>query len=58
MAEAILNEDGDHTIVVICSGNSGEFSLEDFYGAGHFISKLKDGTNEEFVLNDAGKAAF
>ena len=58
VAEAILNEDGDHTIVVICSGNSGEFSLEDFYGAGHFISKLKDRTNEEIDLNDAGKAAF
>lgn len=30
----------DDTILVICSGNSGELSLEDFYGAGHFISCL------------------
>ena len=58
VAETVLQEDRKYTIIVICSGNSGEFSLEDFYGAGHFISKLKGRTNEEIELNDAGKAAF
>ena len=58
VAEAILQEDSENTIVVICSGNSGEFSLEDFYGAGHFIANIKCRTNEEIELNDAGKAAL
>lgn len=44
------------TILVICSGNSGEISLEDFYGAGHFIDcMMKDSSYE---LTDAAKAAL
>ena len=58
VAEAALQEDQDHTIVIICSGNSGQFSLEDFYGAGHFIANLTCRTHEEIELNDAGKAAL
>lgn len=58
VAETILNDGLEDTIIVICSGNSGEFSLEDFYGAGHLIANIKGRTNEEIGLNDAGKAAF
>lgn len=36
LTEAYENE----TIIVICSGSSDEFCLEDFYGAGYFISEL------------------
>lgn len=46
----------DDTIVVVCSGNSGELSLEDFYGAGHFISCLLE-DDWEVELTDAAKAA-
>lgn len=48
----------DYTIVVVCSGNSGEFSLEDFYGAGHFISCLIHQNKDEMELSDAAKAAL
>jgi 2-phosphosulfolactate phosphatase len=46
----------DHTILVICSGNSGETSLEDFYGAGHLIDCLLK--NSKYELTDAAKAAL
>ena len=58
VAEAVLQEGSENTILVVCSGNSGEFSLEDFYGAGHFIANIKGRTNEDIELNDAGKAAL
>jgi 2-phosphosulfolactate phosphatase len=46
----------DQTILIICSGNSGEMSLEDFYGAGHLVdSLLKQG---EYELTDAAKTAL
>ncbi|MEH7158562.1 2-phosphosulfolactate phosphatase [Neobacillus drentensis] len=46
----------EHTILIICSGNSGETSLEDFYGAGHLIDCLVK--NNEYELTDAAKAAW
>jgi len=46
----------DHTILIICSGNSGETSLEDFYGAGHLIDCLLE--NQTYELTDAAKAAL
>ncbi|MGD6841674.1 2-phosphosulfolactate phosphatase [Bacillus infantis] len=58
VAEAISEEDGDPTIVIICAGNSGEFSLEDFYGAGHLIDCLQKAGRESYVLTDAALAAL
>jgi len=52
-----LDQDVD-TILVICSGNSGEFSLEDFYGAGNFISCLVHDHESAFELTDAARAAL
>jgi 2-phosphosulfolactate phosphatase len=46
------------TIIVVCSGNSGEVSLEDFYGAGHFIDCLAEELGEEAELTDAALAAL
>ncbi|CAH2714211.1 putative 2-phosphosulfolactate phosphatase [Neobacillus rhizosphaerae] len=43
------------TILIICSGNSGEISLEDFYGAGHLIDCLLNLC--QYELTDAAKAA-
>jgi 2-phosphosulfolactate phosphatase len=58
VAEAISEEDGDPTIVIICAGNSGEFSLEDFYGAGHLIDCLQKAGRESYELTDAALAAM
>ncbi|WP_449355370.1 2-phosphosulfolactate phosphatase [Virgibacillus natechei] len=38
----------DETIVVVCSGSSNQFCMEDFYGAGYFISQL---VNESGMTN-------
>ncbi|MCK1992702.1 2-phosphosulfolactate phosphatase [Peribacillus muralis] len=57
VAEKIKRQHQTETIIIVCSGNSGEFSLEDFYGAGHLIDCLMLGSPERFNLNDAAKAA-
>ncbi|MCS0673799.1 2-phosphosulfolactate phosphatase [Cytobacillus firmus] len=44
------------TVIVVCSGNSGELSLEDFYGAGHFIDCLTD--HDQWEMTDSAKAAL
>lgn len=46
------------TLLVICSGTSGEVNLEDFYGAGHFISCLLEQDGEEVQLTDAARASL
>ncbi|WML40076.1 2-phosphosulfolactate phosphatase [Neobacillus sp. OS1-2] len=56
VANALKNLPEDQTILVICSGNSGETSLEDFFGAGHFIDCLLK--NGEYDLTDAAKSAM
>ncbi|WP_286184540.1 2-phosphosulfolactate phosphatase [Bacillus sp. SD075] len=57
VAEKIKKHHKTETIIIVCSGNSGEFSLEDFYGAGHLIDCLIAGSQGSFILNDAAKAA-
>ncbi|MBT2688700.1 2-phosphosulfolactate phosphatase [Bacillus sp. ISL-47] len=56
VAKTIREESNAETIIVVCSGNSGEVSLEDFYGAGHFLDCLVQ--KDEWVLTDAAKAAL
>ncbi|WP_246234561.1 2-phosphosulfolactate phosphatase [Bacillus aquiflavi] len=51
IAQAYENE----TIIVICSGSKNKFSLEDFYGAGYFISQLAD--EREIKLTDSALTA-
>ncbi|CAH0345856.1 2-phosphosulfolactate phosphatase [Bacillus sp. CECT 9360] len=46
------------TVIVVCSGNSGEVSLEDLYGAGHFIDCLLKEQDEEMEITDAALAAL
>ncbi|TDL31883.1 2-phosphosulfolactate phosphatase [Jeotgalibacillus sp. S-D1] len=57
VARVVKDGPPDQTIIVICSGNSGEFSLEDFYGAGHFIDCLLKLEEGEVMLSDAALAA-
>ncbi|MBX9974844.1 2-phosphosulfolactate phosphatase [Cytobacillus firmus] len=54
VAESIKEE--AETVIVVCSGNSGELSLEDFYGAGHFIDCLTN--HDEWEMTDSAKAAL
>ncbi|MBY0098651.1 2-phosphosulfolactate phosphatase [Mesobacillus maritimus] len=58
VAKAIQKEKEAETIVVVCSGNSTGFSLEDFYGAGHFIQCLVGNQREEYELTDSALAAL
>lgn len=58
VAEAVRQEKEIETIVVVCSGNSSGFSLEDFYGAGHFIDCLVGENSGEFDLTDSALAAL
>ncbi|WP_157796473.1 2-phosphosulfolactate phosphatase [Bacillus sp. FJAT-45037] len=43
-------------IVIVCAGSSGQFCLEDFYGAGYLLRLLRSGLSS-LSLNDAGIAA-
>ncbi|WP_413309722.1 2-phosphosulfolactate phosphatase [Bacillus sp. 1P10SD] len=56
VASAVQKCNEEQTILVICSGNSGEISMEDFYGAGHFIDCLLK--NGSYDLTDAAKTAL
>ncbi|WP_078547491.1 2-phosphosulfolactate phosphatase [Litchfieldia alkalitelluris] len=48
----------EETIVIVCSGSSGEFCLEDFYEAGYFLDcLLNEGTSTKWELTDSAIAA-
>ncbi|WP_027962954.1 2-phosphosulfolactate phosphatase [Halalkalibacillus halophilus] len=55
VAEQLRKHVNEGPIVLICSGNGGGFSLEDFIGAGHIIDRLLK--KESFVRTDAAKLA-
>jgi len=46
----------DSTVILVCSGSMGRFSLEDFYGAGHIVSHLV--ACGQYALTDAARAAL
>ncbi|MBU8907917.1 2-phosphosulfolactate phosphatase [Desertibacillus haloalkaliphilus] len=48
----------EKSILVVCSGSSGRFNVEDFYGAGYFIHHLLEGAVAEYSLTDAAQAAL
>lgn len=56
VAKRVMEMEEVDTIIVICSGNSGEMSLEDFYGAGDLINFLLK--ENQFELTDAARAAL
>ncbi|MFS0574593.1 2-phosphosulfolactate phosphatase [Sporosarcina sp. 179-K 3D1 HS] len=57
MADRIATDHGSDTILAVCAGSGGRFSLEDFYGAGCFIHELLD-RKEVWELTDSAKAAL
>lgn len=57
IAEVVNERHQDETIVIICSGSSNEFCLEDFYGAGCIIEHLLAEEESNWELTDSAKAA-
>jgi 2-phosphosulfolactate phosphatase len=55
IADALLASHEDETVIIVCSGSSGQFSLEDFYGAGYIIHQLT--AQEGFSLSDSAMTA-
>ncbi|TYR78609.1 2-phosphosulfolactate phosphatase [Priestia megaterium] len=56
VAEMILRNNENETILLVCSGSSGQFCLEDLYGAGYFLQCLLN--RAAFTLTDAARAAL
>lgn len=57
VANHVLDHQDDETIIIVCSGSSGEFNVEDFYGAGHFIECVIANEPSSWELTDAACAA-
>ncbi|WP_409292841.1 2-phosphosulfolactate phosphatase [Peribacillus sp. SCS-37] len=57
VANHILQDYKGETIIVVCSGSSQEFNVEDFYGAGCFIDCLVRSCTDEVDLTDSAFAA-
>ncbi len=55
VAEDIAALYHDETIILVCSGSSGRFCMEDFYGVGYFISCLQNSLTVD--LTDSARAA-
>jgi 2-phosphosulfolactate phosphatase len=45
----------DASVLIVCSGSVGNFNLEDFYGAGHFVDHFEK--HGDYELNDAARGA-
>ncbi|WP_082235093.1 2-phosphosulfolactate phosphatase [Halobacillus massiliensis] len=56
MAKHLIEHHAEETIVLVCSGTSGHFTMEDFYGAGSLISYLVE--MGEFELSDSAQTAL
>jgi 2-phosphosulfolactate phosphatase len=56
LAEYIVRHHPEVPVLIVCSGSAGHFNLEDFYGAGHIVTRLTEFSAYE--LNDAAIAAM
>jgi 2-phosphosulfolactate phosphatase len=56
VAESVIRTQKDETIILVCSGSSGQFCLEDFFGTGYFLDCLSKLAPLE--LTDSAKAAL
>ncbi|MDQ0339947.1 2-phosphosulfolactate phosphatase [Caldalkalibacillus uzonensis] len=57
LAQTVVNNHREETILIVCSGSAGAFNLEDFYGAGFIINALLQYGSENWELTDAAQAA-
>lgn len=57
VVQRIVQEQGDETVLIVCSGSADNFNLEDFYGAGHFIALFSALAPGRYEFTDAAIAA-
>ena len=57
VVERIVREQGDETVLIVCSGSADNFNLEDFYGAGHFVALFSALAPNRYEFTDAAIAA-
>lgn len=59
VVEEVRNVHENETIVLVCSGSQNQFCLEDFYGAGYFVSEMAKQYEEiELDMSDRALAAM
>lgn len=57
VVERVMREQGDETVLIVCSGSVDNFNLEDFYGAGHLVALLQSAAPGRYEFTDAAIAA-
>ncbi len=57
VVKRIVEEQGDETVLIVCSGSADNFNLEDFYGAGHFVALFSALAPGRYEFTDAAIAA-
>jgi len=55
VVDHVVREHPDSSVVIACSGSVGNFNMEDFYGAGHFVNHFE--RHGRYEMNDAARAA-
>jgi 2-phosphosulfolactate phosphatase len=58
VAKVINKNHMDETVLIVCSGSGGTFSLEDHYGAGYLVHEIKRHSHGEWQLTDAALGAY
>ncbi len=53
----VVHHHPDQTVLIACSGSASSFNLEDFYGAGCFVSLFREAGGNRFEFSDAALAA-
>lgn len=57
VVERVVREQGEETVLIVCSGSADNFNLEDFYGAGHLVSLFESIAPGRYEFTDAAIAA-
>lgn len=58
VADRIREQHTEETIIIVCSGSSDSFCLEDFYGAGYLLDCLIHNQPHEWEITDSARAAL
>lgn len=57
VAEHVLAVHRTETVLLVCAGSAGRFSLEDYFAAGYLAETLTGGDPQRFILTDAAVGA-
>lgn len=58
VVQHLLQRFHEETILLVCAGSRGTFSLEDFFGAGCFVRLLREHAGPHVALSDSAIAAL